>query len=178
MDGFDVLVSILWFDRWGIRGRTAVQKLAYFASCKFSGIDVPQYEPGYFGPHSAGLEQMLARLMSFGFVNENLVAGGYARYAYALSEDGLKMHDDAKSRHEKEFADMRKLVSDCKQECDLDIPVMSAASKIHYMVEKDGMATDDAARYVRGLKWITDDQDARGIRLLSKLGLALPAQGA
>lgn len=40
------------------------------------------------------------------------------------------------------------------------------------------MATDDAARYARGLKWITDDQDARGIRLLSKLGLAPPAQGA
>ena len=177
MDGFDVLVSILRFDRWGILGRTAVQKLAYFASCKFSGLVVPPYEPGYFGPHSAGLEQMLARLMSFGFVNENLVVGGYARYAYALNKDGLQMSDNARNKHADEFTGILQLVSDCKHECNLDIPVMSAASKIHYMV-KEGMTMDDAARYVRGLQWITDDQDARGIRLLSKLGLSRPAQCA
>lgn len=174
MDGFDVLLSLLKANGGEIRGRTAIQKLAYFAHCKFPGFDIPQYAPYYYGPFSAGLGQMLAKLVSFGFVNENKIVGEHAGYAYALNADGEKMSDDAAREHEQEFADMSKLVSVCKRECDLDIPILSAASKIHYLIEARGsMSLLQAIKHAEGLQWIIKaDNAAKGADLLKKLGLA------
>ena len=168
-----VLVSLLKSNGGEIRGRTAIQKLAYFAHCKFPDLAIPKYAPYYYGPFSAGLGQMLARLVSLGFVNETRIVGGYVGYAYALNDDGEKLSDNARNKHEQEFADIRKLVSDCKQECELDIPVLSAASKIHYLVNKDGpMELDEAVKHAKGLKWIIREENAtKGEVLLRKLGL-------
>lgn len=168
-----VLVSLLESNGGEIQGRTTIQKLAYFVHCRFPELDIPDYAPYYYGPFSAGLGQKLARLVSFGFVNETRLVGGYLGYAYALNVDGRKMSSNAKTRHGKEFANIRELVSECKQECDLDIPVLSAAAKIHYLADKEGsMTLDEAVRHAKGLKWIIKEENAtRGEALLRKLRL-------
>lgn len=170
MDGYDVLLWILKSNNGQVRGRTAVQKLAYLAHCKDPQLCVPKYEPYYYGPTSAGLGQMLAKLVSFGFVSETKIVGEYAGYAYALTPDGEQMSEEPAKLHKKES--VSGLVSDCALECGLDILVLSAASKTHYM-QAEGMSLSEATEYTRRLRWIMREENAsRGARLLQKLNLA------
>lgn len=173
VDGPGVLASLLKSNGGEIRGRTTIQKLAYFAHCKFPDLDVPPYTPHYYGPFSAGLGQVLANLASLGFVNENVVAGGYAGYAYALSRDGQRLSDDAQNENPKDFDDISRTVSVCKDHCGLDIPVLSAASKIHHLINAgEKMTLKEARAYAEELQWIAKTGNAqKGEFLLRKLNL-------
>lgn len=173
MDGSGVLASLLKSNGGEIRGRTAIQKLAYFAHCKFPNLDVPPYTPHYYGPFSAGLGQVLANLVSLGFVNENRVAGGYVGYAYALNQDGQRLSEDAQNENPKDFDDISRTVSVCNDHCGLDIPVLSAASKIHYLITEGGkMTLKEAIEYAEELQWIIKTENAqKGEALLRKLNL-------
>ena len=173
MDGYDVLLWILKSNDGQVRGRTAVQKLAYLAHCKDPQLRVPEYEPYYYGPTSAGLGQMLAKLVSFGFVSETKIVGEYAGYAYALTHDGEQMLEEPAKLHTTEYDSVSRLVSDCALECGLDILVLSAASKIRYLQAEEKMSLPEATDYTKRLKWIMREENAsRGARLLQKLNLA------
>lgn len=173
MDGYDVLFSILKSNNGEVRGRTAVQKLAYLAHCTNPELHVPQYEPYYYGPFSAELGQMLAELVDYGFVNEKRLVDGHLGYAYTLTREGERMSDEVATTHKREFDSVSKLVSDCKSECGLDIPVLSAASKIHYLVKTKGaMNLSEAINHAANLKWIIKEENAtKGAALLKKLKL-------
>ena len=83
MNSYDVIKAILDSDVDAAIGRTAMQKLAYLAMEKISGLDIPDYRPHYYGPYSAELRRALERMVRYSFVNERKIPGlTYEGYRY------------------------------------------------------------------------------------------------
>jgi len=178
MDIFETVEAILDSNNGEINGRTAVQKLVYLSSVIIPELEIPSYKPHYYGPFSPELGLALEKLVSYSFVDEVKIPGRmYEGYKYRLTPDGQDMVKIIKSDKPELYNKVKKVVTTCKEFCDLKIAPLSYAGKIFFMLEKHPaekrkMSYSDAIKEASTLGWeISSDDVDQGVSLLEKLNL-------
>jgi len=155
-------------------GRTALQKLVYFASLK-TDVDATYYAH-YYGPYSEGVAEGVSRLWRFGCVHEDVPTFGHSGYTYSLTRDGKRLGAEVAGGGGQEgYAEIKPIVGACRELCGLRQAQMAYASKIHYMREYNGRPDADVGEIIgmgRTAGWsMTEDNVRAGLRLLGRLGL-------
>lgn len=125
--------------------RTVIQKLSYFL--EVSNIIDVEFRPHYYGPYSDDVQEMLSSLVGLKFVEEN--AERYdipsaqwrgKKYTYKIAGDGkivLKMPEN-----NPEYDKIREIIEKCQKISDLNLDILAAASKIHYVLKREKREMD------------------------------------
>ena len=147
-------------------GRTVLQKLIYLQSNLGVKIEA-NYIPHYYGPYSKEIAAALADLVAFDYVDEKRSRKALG-YAYALTQDGNSIADEAEKRNKDWFKKIKDVISACKS-CLMPGP-MSYAAKVYYIRRVDPTFKPEDVAGMFG--WKMDDQEVRtGQALLERLGL-------
>jgi DNA-binding PadR family transcriptional regulator len=166
-----------------IRGRTMLQKRAYFASL-LGAIDIGfGYQAYYYGPYSSEIDAALTQLKNLGFIEEattgfGVVSGGFEmrRYDYRLTEDGLKVVEPLLGTPE--YRAMEEAIRRIQGAGDPNYFELSIAAKAYYILAKQGkeMSRTELQREAQKFDWnIQEESLAGAIRFLEQVGLATGA---
>jgi len=162
-----------------ITGRTALQKLAYFASLKI-GFDLG-FVAHYYGPYSTSVATASENLTTLGLVKEEVRWTTRDRriYTYSLTEDGKTILADVESKNPVETAKVRQEINKCVEVAGNNTNVLVCAAKVHYVLcKKKGKAIKyQAVREIaRSFGWdLSNKEIDSGAKLLQALGLAKKA---
>ncbi len=176
------MLLLLMLDVWDdtMRGRTVVQKCAYFLS-HLTDQELG-FRPHYYGPFSALVERHIGDLCGLGFLEERVtrVAGGPGsvgtrlRYDYIITEDGATV---AKSLYDDsiEVCAVQEAAQRIKSAGGhLRADPLSVAAKTHFVLSSDKgpMTACDIVEHARKLSWNVDEDDvSAAAEFLEKLDL-------
>lgn len=174
MEIFELAIALLSTIPEGIKGRTVVQKLGYFASVKLK-MDAG-YGPDFYGPFSSKVAEHLQNMVELDFVVEKgrQTLRNRTMYNYSLTEDGLKLAQKVKEEHPKEYAVIRNIVRKCGETAHCNYNVLSWAAKVHFVVSRAGKAITrgEAIDASQSFGWkLSEEEVESAIRLLSALPL-------
>jgi uncharacterized protein len=186
MDKIDLVMGIVELAGKKIRGRTTIQKLAYFAEVQ--GISDVAYKPHYYGPYSDDIANTLDMLVGLGLIEERTrilgpqsdawlqsVSGDIKAYTYSLTSKGSKQATEIQKNHPEEWRKLANLVGQCKQLAGLSPGILAAAAKVHYIASQPGANMSSPAKVTETAKrlgWkLGTAQISRVQKLLSKLDL-------
>jgi len=174
MQAAELVLSVLGSSARPIDGRTAIQKIAYFASIK-AGIDVG-YRPHFYGPYSADVAQNLQNLESTGYMTETtrLTTHDRIMYSYCLNDDGQKMVREIQKREQSKYNKIKKVSEICEKVAKNNINVLSWAAKVYFLLSKKGSETsyNEVIQLGSQLGWKLSDREIdSGAKLLTRLGL-------
>lgn len=181
LDAVDAVELVFHANNCEIPGRTALQKLVYFASHRVPGSKV-DYAPHHFGPFSAKVAEILAELCFAGRAYEiKIPFGDHAGYEYHLTDLGKELVEIALAAQPTSTIEtIKDTVKTCKAECDLRAADLSYAAKVHYAITKhaayalpEPKNAADIRDIAYALRWnVTEDNIRAGYALLRKLDLA------
>ena len=134
-----------------LRGRTTLQKLAYFACVK--GLGQFKFGPHYYGPYSKGVTSAADLLVGFDLLEERSeilgekadpwlqeIGGEMKAYTYSLTSEGEKFVEASKAKNGREWTGLGQLVEDCRAESGLSPSILASAAKIHYLLSSGTIA--------------------------------------
>lgn len=165
-----------------ISGRTAIQKLVYFAV--YFKLVESKYKPHYYGPYSTEVSTILQELTYLNFINEEVetrettgftVSEDWKRYFYTISKDGDEIIKHLKNENKSEYKQISDLVKICKETANLDGNTLSWAAKVHYILLKQdkSMTPKEVTTSAQSFGWdLSKNQIKDGEKLLIKLHLA------
>ena len=159
-------------------GRTAIQKLIYFALQKGVVEDRDTYFPHYYGPYSREVARALSTAVSIDFVEESaeeLPEYEGRRYIYTLTDSGKALRSIIEKEQTEDLTELRKIVSICKKTTGLNMQIMACAAKVHYLLkQKNGrMTTDEIKHTAQNLGWKLASEDIdKAADLLVELDMA------
>lgn len=158
----------------GIAGRTAVQKLGYFASVMLKKN--LSYGPDFYGPFSAVMAANLQNLVETDFVTEKgTVTANYRKmYSYALNDEARNLAKITKKKYSKESKIIQNVVKKCDKIANCDYNVLSWAAKVHFVLQKSdkAMTYEEAITASSSFGWkLNKEQVSSGVRLLQDLKL-------
>jgi uncharacterized protein len=166
-----------------VRGRTMLQKKAFFVSLLGEiGVDFG-YRAYYYGPYSAEVDGALTQLKNLGFVEEattgfGVVSGGFEmrRYDYRLTEDGLKILEPLLKTAE--YQAVKEGVQKIQEAGDPNYFELSIAAKAYYILTKQGkeMSRTELRQEAQKFDWsIQENSLASAVHFLERVGLAKEA---
>ena len=178
MDEYDVIGLTIGAHGGSITGRTAIQKLIYFAKVKIPSIDVT-YTHHYYGPFSRNIAIGLENLTAFSYLEERNTSGtSFESYQYGLTTSGVEIFEKTKNDHEMEYKIISEIVDTCEKNCHLKANPLSYAAKADYILrekeinKKEGTTISDIKELAEEFGWkISEDEVAEGINLLKELEL-------
>lgn len=158
----------------GLAGRTAVQKLGYFASIKL-GRQLG-YGPDFYGPFSSDIAANLQNLVETDFVVEKgIVTANYRKmYTYSLNNEAKAMLKTIKKKHPTESKKIQSVVKKCDKIVNCDYNVLSWAAKVHFVLQQSGrgMTCEEAIAASKSFGWkLSPEQVGAGVKLLQELKL-------
>lgn len=177
----DIVLALLRNHGDEVRGKTVLQKLAYFCSVMLK--DDMGYSPHYFGPYSRQVESAVDRLTLSGVLMENSSVIGSSQsgmpirhYSYLLSDKGRETADQLRGQM-KWLDHVAKFVCEKVGEHgdDLSAKPLSLAAKVHFVLEnkKRPMTPEQIRAASKELGWdVNEWQIDRAIELLKRLKLA------
>ena len=172
MDRYDLVVSIVHANDGIVRGRTVVQKLAYFANLRL-GVDGVSYRDYFYGPFSREVAIALEHLVSSMFVRETVRATPIEQYTYELTEDGRYMAATVVDESPHEHGVVKSVIATCDEHCSLHARPLSCAAKVHFIRGKNPertMPPPEIKELARDFGWnMTDQEIDRGMTLLRAL---------
>lgn len=188
MDPMDAILMTIESAGGTVSGRTAIQKLVYFESCV---VDVNAcYQPYYYGPYSAEIAGATQSLVSLNFLAEEIdykeskkLPGSedWKTYKYKISDDGKKVLEMIKKKHPAEYEDIKKVVTVCKQESELDIGRLSRAAKVHYLFrnvsgpDNSVLSTEEISSISEDYGWqLTEEDVEKAFTLIGSLQAETP----
>ncbi|MGP8070197.1 MAG: hypothetical protein ACLP5V_09930 [Candidatus Bathyarchaeia archaeon] len=159
-----------------IQGRTAVQKLGYFASIVL-GLDLG-YTAHYYGPYSPLLASYLQNFVGSDYIEESGRQTALDRvvYSYSMTDDGSALAKQLQNQHAKEFAIIKQIVEKCQEIAGGNTNVLSWAAKVHYILsaEKTSITSDQAVSIAKTFGWKLSEEEVKsGVKLLTALSLAV-----
>ena len=176
------MLLLLMLDVWdeSMRGRTVVQKCAYFLS-QVTGEELG-FRPHFYGPFSPVVERCISDLCGLGFVEERVTrvsgdfGGGRARlrYDYDVTSDGESV---AKSLYgdSSEVDVARDAVRRIKSAGGhLRAAPLSVAAKTHFILLAEGssMTTQGVVKHAAKLNWDIRECDvSAAVEFLADLDL-------
>jgi hypothetical protein len=165
-----------------IRGKTKLQKTAYFLGVLTDMLEDLGYQPHFYGPYSAEIAGAAARLRALGFARQTVVGGGafdqagfeVARYDLRLTEEGYRVAEDKAKVYGKEWDKVRKGAEILTKAPAQDHIKLSVAAKTYFMLgQKKGLArAEDFAALAGDFGWrVTPTQVKEAAGFLKSLGL-------
>ncbi len=171
-----ILLVVASEEEQRLRGRTTLQKKLYFLSVLNETDHSTNlgFRPHYYGPYSSEVAENLDILVSTSFlmevtetfVSENSAAsidrnifGEIRRHTYSLTEDGKSIMGEIK--REDGYTNWKTALSKLnKHPLANDFNTLSIAAKVHYIVNRKGVATPEQIQKVaKRYGWkITDTQ--------------------
>lgn len=175
MQAAELVLSVLGSSAKPIDGRTAIQKIVYFASIK-TGVDVG-YTPHFYGPYSPIVAQTAENLESTGYITEEsrLTTHDRVMYSYSLSDDGAKVVDLIRKREPSNYVKAKKVVDTCRKIVKNNINVLSWAAKVYFLLSQKGseISCDEVVEKGKEFGWqLSSKEIDSGAKLLVGLGLA------
>jgi uncharacterized protein YwgA len=158
----------------GIDGRTAVQKLGYFATVMLEKN--LGYGPDFYGPYSAIVAANLQNLVETDFVTEKRIVTANHRkmYSYALNNEAAGLVKTIKKKYPKECKQIQNVVKKCGEIVNCDYNVLSWAAKVHFVLQKSekAMTYQEAIIASRSFGWTLNQEEVdAGVKLLQELKL-------
>src|SRR5579864_337748 len=143
MRATDFLLCVIDASGGAIRGRTLLQKRAFFVS-ELTGIDAGlRFDAHYYGPYSTTVESAATQLQNLGFIQESntgfgSVSGGFEvrRYDYSLTEDGVRLL--VPLRGTREHQEIRNAISRMASAGDPNYVELSIAAKAYFLIKRKG----------------------------------------
>lgn len=180
MDRFDLVLAMLDSNGGKVDGRTVVQKLGYFAS-KCTRLEGVHYRDFFYGPFSKAVALALEDLGAAMLLYEIVRSSPIESYTYVLTDDGRTIVKEVKERCRRECAVIDRIVSVCRDRCNLEAHPLACAAKSHYMMEHGSGGEDRSPAgieaMVRDFGWNLGGEEIRcGVGLLKALDL--PRGGA
>jgi len=186
LDLDDVLQAILEGESGAIRGRTRLQKMAYFVTYLLrDGMGVsPGFTAHHYGPYSSSLAATASSAVARGVLSETaevFPSGDFAghdmeqkRYSYRLAP--TRGEAAARWRRERAGQTYDRAVEVARQisGTGADYRVLSYAAKAHYVLRQEGQPITRAAIRKRAetLGWkLSKEELEAGVKLLIGLGL-------
>ena len=174
MEIFELTLALLSANPSGINGRTALQKLCYFASVMLhmdSG-----YGPDFYGPFSPIVATNIQSLVETDFILERKLRTFRYRtmYCYSLAEDGIAIAERIREGHQNEYRTIRTLVRKYQQITRCNYQVLSWAAKVHYVLtqNKKAMTYTEAIKASELFGWkLTNSEIESAVGLLQALKL-------
>lgn len=178
LDEYDAIGLTIGAHSGSITGRTAIQKLIYFAKVKIPSIDVT-YTHHYYGPFSRNIAIGLENLTAFSYLEEkNTSATSFESYQYDLTTSGVEIFEKTKNEHELEYKIISDIVDTCEKNCHLKANPLSYAAKADYILrekgieQQEGTTINDIKELAKEFGWkISEDEVLEGINLLRELKL-------
>lgn len=170
----ELVIAILHSEPNGIDGRTAIQKLGYFASVKIKK-DMG-YGPDFYGPFSPLVAEQIQNLVGLDFVIESgrRTVRDRIMYSYCLTEDGEELASRIREEYPEEFSIISDVVKKCGEIVHYNFNVLSWAAKVHFILEKAGktMSYEEAIEAGKLFGWKLDESEIdSAVKLLLALGL-------
>lgn len=153
-------------------GRTALQKLMYFASKL--GVVEADFNAHYYGPYSQQVANEVASLVDLDFLDEcsgYMYASGNTGYSYRLTEDGLRVLPDANGQKEA----VERVVLSAVDHFALNPQLLAVAAKVHFILQGAGkpMFPQTIRERAGSLGWdIAEPDIGKVVDYLRELGLA------
>lgn len=175
----DALLAIAQAYGDSLRGRTLIQKVAYFIAVQ-TGSDLG-YAPHYYGPYSAVMAATLSERVASGdlveMASEKPVAfvGHEVQryYRYELTASGRSAIEIHRSWHQEEF-DKAVQIARSIRDLDVDYMQLSFAAKVHCISKqrRSNLTSASIQEAAAELGWEMKPEDIeQGKRILRKLGL-------
>ena len=172
MDRYDLIVSILHANDGVVKGRTVVQKIAYFANLQL-GIGGITYRDYFYGPFSREVALGLEHLVSSLFVRETVKATPIEQYTYELTGDGTDLASKIVEESPQEHDVVRSVLATCNEHCTLHARPLSCAAKVHFIRENEPdheASPQEIRKLALDFGWnMTDEEIDRGMALLRVL---------
>ena len=137
MQIIDAILLILHSAPDGIRGKTAIQKIAYFVSIK-TGINM-NFFAHYYGPYSRNVAATLQSLSDFDFVDKDVKFTRKNRFMHVfnLNDDGKSIVNDIIKEYPNEYRIIKDVVETIEP-FGQNYDILSWASKIYYVLHEKG----------------------------------------
>ncbi len=176
----DLILLLLSANGGQIDGRTALQKLSYFAGQSI-GMDLG-FMPHYYGPFSSEIESSTDISVYEDLVTETVQRIPFLdpissfepkKYHYQLTERGREYIRTQGLESRPEFMRIKRLVREIKEIVGLNPKPLSAAAKIHYLVSAEGqyITTEDIKEKALDVGWDLTGSEIEGVgNLLIRLG--------
>lgn len=172
LDKYGLIVSMLHANDGVIKGRTVVQKIAYFANLQLD-IDGIRYRDYFYGPFSREVALGLEHLVSSLFVRETVRATPIEQYTYELTVDGTDLAAKIVEECPRENDVVRSVLSMCKEHCSLHARPLSCAAKVHFIRENEpehATSPSEIREMARDFGWnMTSKEIDYGMTLLDEL---------
>lgn len=181
MDYLDAVLTTIGEAQDENVGRTALQKLIYFASQKEIVEDT--YFPHYYGPYSEEVQRTIMSLISRNLAREELESGkvhstwpfDFKRYIYTPTEDGKQVLRIIEEEYPSQYKELSEIIETSKKVTGLSFLVLSYAAKVHYILRRKElpMNATEIQMEAKNLGWkLTDVQMEKAVELLQRIGLA------
>jgi len=181
MKATDFLLCLIDASGGAIRGRTLLQKTAYFVAQQVGFGKRLDFIPHFYGPFSPTVDEALGKLSAFGFVDEGTTGFGAVnrsgfevrRHDYALTDDGSQIVEAIKRNEPEAYQNIRDAVQRIRGAGDPDYLELSIAAKTYLILKRKGrpLTADEVRSAARELNWeITEQSIQKAVGLLEKLG--------
>jgi uncharacterized protein YwgA len=180
----DFLLCMIDATGGKIRGRTLLQKRAFFVT-ELLGDDYNlKFDAHYYGPYSATVEGTVTQLKNLGFLEEastgfGMLSDGFEvrRYDYYLTEDGQQLLQ--KLRGSQDYEKIKRATERILSAGDPNYVELSIAAKAYFLLKrKEGkrMSVAELSRQAEHYKWsISPESIKRATSFLTSVGLVSEA---
>lgn len=158
-----------------IGGRTAIQKMMYFALSRMGKTYGFDYIPHYYGPYCPQLSTLMEYLVALGILEERAITTmtGRKLYSYYLTEEGKRFSSKLPKKYKKTFATIKKIADSIKDVRGDRIEIISCAAKVHYLLysnKSKQLTIGTAVKGAESLGWkLTKDQIMSSATLLQEI---------
>ncbi len=186
MDAADLVLLIVENSEKGfIKGRTLLQKVAYFVNetekCEIS------FFPHYYGPYSNELTNATNSLVTTGILHESQTVFGTSpsttfemkRFDYLLTEQAKKIVGLISQEDPETTTRVAGVVKRISQSVGTDYRTLSIAAKTHHILKAKNrpMNSKEIAKVAKSMRWVIKPaQIERVYQFLYDLGLAAESQ--
>ena len=182
MDANDFVQLVLLASGGEVKGKTKLQKLAYFLGVKAGCVDDLGYRAHFYGPFSQAVADATEKLRRRGLVEKTVSGTGQAdrggfetsRRDYRLTQKGEEIAEKKRKRNARSWNEMINAMEAIRDGGDPGYMQLSIAAKTYYMLgEKGGRSTtDELSELADRFGWsVSVEQVSRAAEFLRKIGL-------
>ena len=185
MNSTDFLILLIHASG-GIRGRTLLQKRAFFVA-QLAGLSFDEdFVAHYYGPYSPPLDTAITHLKTLGLVEERMTGFGASgtsgfemrRFDYQLTEDGESIAESLKVKYAQDYQAVLDSLERIEAAGNPNYFELSIAAKAYYILKKKDRAMNrkEIIAAATSFDWnIQPDSLERAVSFLEKVGLAQSA---
>lgn len=174
-------IALMLLAAGEVKGKTKLQKQAYFLGLLTNHLDSLGYRAHFYGPYSDDVAAAVAQLKTVGAVDQNVSEWGsdragfeLKRYDFRLNEPGRKYAESIAARNTNLWVKIQNAVKVYQAAGDLEYVALSIAAKTFFLLGQSNNKSkpSDVARLAFRFGWeVSTAQIDDAMKYLVKLGL-------